>query len=118
MSGRAATVRQCLLHPSSTHLAVRLLVFVCMNSALDDKLWGENMLRTLIKMYGIGLFSSKWTTWTATLINEDQDIYRVSREEMSRLHNLIVGAILSKKRCVNMGLIRNGNREMKVSEFG
>jgi hypothetical protein len=42
---------------------------------------------------------------------------QVSREEMSRLHYLILGAILSKKWCINMGLIRNGYRDMQVSAF-
>jgi hypothetical protein len=45
-------------------------------------------------------------------------IYRVSQEEMSRLHHLILGAILSKKCNINMGLIRNGYLDMQVSAFG
>jgi hypothetical protein len=41
-------------------------------------------------------------------------VYRVSQEEMSRLHHLILGAILSKKCYINMGLIRNSYRDMQV----
>jgi hypothetical protein len=46
------------------------------------------------------------------------NIYRVSRKEMQRLHHLILGAILSKTCYINMGLIRNGYRDMQVSAFG
>jgi hypothetical protein len=38
---------------------------------------------------------------------------------MSRLHLLILGAILNKKKGnISMGLIRNGYRDMQVSAFG